>query len=352
MTTLEQALQKAKSELADNPDMLEDDMCKEVIEPVLRALGWRKDSDGGRYKWQHNIWKPQGGNKRADYALIVGDKTSLLIEAKRPGGIHNKTMQREAEEQLGFYATNRFVDVAILTDGDVWRFYLRRKNQQDTKECLGLALEISLRNDKLNCFAERLNDVLSCDAVAHAKAKEQLEKSRARVLLDEAWPGLLENPEIKHLIIGHLRAHAKKCDDTLLEDVDALAFLEEKFSAEQTQLPGNGYGDKPPSSDNVKVILTFDGKETEYDGRPAAVRGLLEWNRPDPLLLSELAKTRHAVKQTARPQYPNGNPDYHWQQSGDYWVHTQVGAPGLQAFIGDYNEITGKGVRGTERKLP
>ena len=161
MATLEQALQDARSKLAnDDGKMLERDMCKEkVIEPVLKALGWGTGSDGGQYKWQHNIWKPYGKKDRADYALIVGENNpSLLIEAKRPG---SELQDPKTIKQVETYAKQKQVEVAIITDGNIWRFYLRQ-NQQELKDCL--ALEVSLEKES---SAEFLRKVLSRYTVAN-----------------------------------------------------------------------------------------------------------------------------------------------------------------------------------------
>lgn len=336
MDALEQALQDARKNRhkAGNEENTKINM----ILPVLQALGWKDYIDAEA---------PTLNNKKADFALYLSDpkKPSLLVEAKTCDNAASP--KYDDVEQAQLYAFHMGVPVVVLTDGAHWHFYLVRK-EGDYPERRALTLKL----DDVQRIAELLPTVLGRDAVADATATAKLEElhgyEMAKGEFRPAWSRLCESQDFAESVTKLLTAELERSGTESSHD-DALAFVEKQLSGKQTPLPDDN---EPPSLDNVKVILTLDGKETEYDGRPAAVRGLLEWNRPDPRLLSELAKTRHAVKQTAPPQYPNGNRDYHWQQSGDYWVHTQVGAPGLQAFIGHYNKITGKSVVCTERKLP
>ena len=84
------------------------------IQPILRALDW-DDSDPNEFDPEFPV--PEGN---VDYALLrAPDSPLVFIEAKRPGGVDVK-----AEEQLFRYANNKGVPFLILTDGNLWDFYL------------------------------------------------------------------------------------------------------------------------------------------------------------------------------------------------------------------------------------
>ena len=85
-----------------------------VILPILRALDW-DDSDPAEF-----VPEFSAGHGRVDYALLrSGGGPMVFIEAKGLGGVDTK-----GEEQVFRYAVNRGVPFLILTDGDLWDFYL------------------------------------------------------------------------------------------------------------------------------------------------------------------------------------------------------------------------------------
>ncbi len=343
MDTLKRALQDARRTLRGAPNMDEIPMCRAVIRHLLIALGW----DESQWEWQHPISAHEKEYK-ADFALFTNspDYPSLIIEVKKLG---SQLQDPRTMMQVETYANLKQVEVAILTDGYVWRFYLLEKHQ-NLKDCL--ALEISLED--IESSAEFLQKVLNRNAVANGKAKEQLIKSRVRVLLDDALPGLLEKPNIKQLVIQHLRDHVRKYG-TVLEDTDANAFLKEKFGRKQTPSPDNSGGGEPPSSGKsgqIEVTLTLDGEEIVRIGRANTIKELVKRaleTHSD--FLSRLAQTKFANK-TGPVLRADGSNRGEWELIGDYWVHTQVGETPLRSFINHYNEITRKGVRHRERKLP
>lgn len=97
-----------------NPEMTEAQVKLAFIQPILRALDW-DDSDPNEFDPEFPV--PEGN---VDYALLrAPDSPLVFIEAKRPGGVDVK-----AEEQLFRYANNKGVPFLILTDGNLWDFYL------------------------------------------------------------------------------------------------------------------------------------------------------------------------------------------------------------------------------------
>ena len=326
MDALEQALQDARTKLAKDGGMDEITMCHTVIKDLLIALGWNES----QWKWQHVIPAHEKAYK-ADFVLFTNsqDYPSLIIEVKKLG---SQLQDPRTMMQVETYAKLKQVEVAIITDGNVWRFYLLQKHQY-LKDCL--ALEVSLEKES---SAEFLQKVLSWDAWRTAKAKGQLDKSRVRVLLDEAWPGLLEEPTIKQLIIGYLRDRAKKCDGTLLEDVDALAFLKEKFGAEPVpvqRVKGDNKRDPGKRKRNGKRepmpkegTLYLPGEpDFPYKNRAKCMRTLFKWvygRKPDSLV-NIVGKTY--VK---RECWDKADKD----QIGEYWVNSVISDSEAARIVG------------------
>ena len=89
-------------------------MKQAVIVPILRALDW-DDADPAEFVPEYSV-----DSGRVDYALL-GPKGAPLVfvEAKGIGRVG-----LAGEEQLFRYAVNKGVPFLILTDGDLWDFYL------------------------------------------------------------------------------------------------------------------------------------------------------------------------------------------------------------------------------------
>lgn len=202
---LELILQDARDTLRGDPGMDEDTVCDDVLKPVFGELGWKVSNKRlfrGQYKVKrHNQTK----DDRADYALFTDPESehpSLILEAKRP----NRRFIDEAEVQANEYARVLNVDMAVATDGRIWRLYLVKKGP-DPKDCL--ALEFSLEKD-LEYVAKLLPTVLGRGAVASRDAVRELEKhykqTQAERRFPEVWSELLD--ELPTLLIGKVKGLA------------------------------------------------------------------------------------------------------------------------------------------------
>ena len=327
MDALEQALEKARTKLAnDDGTMSEQYLCDEIIDGVLKALGWSNGSDEPRFTREYKIPRHLGrGPEEVDYALFADraasekDKPSLLIEAKKPGKINLES----DELQLHGYVSFKSVELAVLTDGDVWRFYLR-EGDLEIKDCL--ALEISLESS-----AEFLRKVLSCEAVANDDAKKRLKESRVRVRLGEASQRLLDNQKFTGYVIEQLREDVYKHTRDVPTNDAALAFLKEKFGAEPVPVPPvNGDKDepgtgkrkgKPVSKPHVRGTLRLpDGDNRPCRSLREALEKLLTWahDRDPQHFLGRLEAETKNVKRSATQ--PSTTHEFHL---GRYWVRTR-----------------------------
>ena len=148
-----------------------------AIEPILRELGWDV-VDPDEVRREHSV-----GNRSVDYALFCDDTLKVFIEAKN-GGEQLESHQR----QLLDYAFAEGVEIAILTNGSTWWFYLpiravsweRRKvvtlelNQQDNTE-----------------IAQKLVDVLSKETVCSGRAIRNAERHQVLETLPDVWNRLV-----------------------------------------------------------------------------------------------------------------------------------------------------------------
>ena len=152
-----------------------------AIEPVLRELGWDV-VDPDEVRREYSV-----GSRSVDYALFCDDTLKVFIEAKRGG----ESLERH-QEQLVRYAFDEGVEIAILTNGATWWFFLpiravsweRRKvatlelNQQDSTE-----------------IAQRFIDLLSKENVCSGRAIQNAEKHQILEALPEIWNRLVSEAD-------------------------------------------------------------------------------------------------------------------------------------------------------------
>ncbi|MCY3744082.1 MAG: type I restriction enzyme HsdR N-terminal domain-containing protein [Candidatus Poribacteria bacterium] len=84
-----------------------------IVDPLLRNLGWPLEETQIAYP-EYTV-----GSGKVDYALLdpQSKKPRVFIEAKQVGNIEG------AEEQLFGYDARIRVPIAVLTDGQIWRFF-------------------------------------------------------------------------------------------------------------------------------------------------------------------------------------------------------------------------------------
>lgn len=163
-----------------------------VILPILRALGWN-DSDPAEVAPEFDL--PDG---KVDYALIrKSDNTPLVfIEAKRLGLADEK-----GEKQLFDYATNRGIPLLVLTDGDVWDFYLSMaEGVRSERRFYHAELQ---REENISNYARHFVDYLQKDRVISGQARQKAEerrlsekeKNKARKIIPSVWREMLSEPD-------------------------------------------------------------------------------------------------------------------------------------------------------------
>lgn len=127
-----------------------------LIEPMLAALGWRtSDLDEVIREWR--VYD----NTTLDYALMVGDKPGLYLEAK---AISKNLDDKQSIAQAVNYANNDGVPWCVLTNGLTWRVYKTNEPVAMEKKLL---LEVDLADVAAGSAADAANSLqlLSRDSI-------------------------------------------------------------------------------------------------------------------------------------------------------------------------------------------
>jgi predicted type IV restriction endonuclease len=187
--TLKEHIDDIQKRLERNEFASEAAVRQGIIERLLSALAWPT--------FDTKIVFPEYGveERKVDYALCHPvEKPRVFIEAKQVGNIEG------AERQLFEYAFHSGVPIAILTDGQKWRFFYPI-GQGEYKERKVHELDL-IENDSEDS-AERLNRYLNYEAVQTGDAVKAIEEdyrnvSKQRQIerrLPEAWSKLLQDED-------------------------------------------------------------------------------------------------------------------------------------------------------------
>ena len=189
--SLEEVLRKAIERINSGSLTNEAQVKQSVIVPILRALDW-DDSDPAEFVPEFSV-----DSGWVDYALLrSGGGPLVFIEAKGLGGVDIK-----GEEQVFRYAVNRGVPFLILTDGNLWDFYLSMAAGEPPDRQF---YRVELTNEeRIPEYVESLemylhkSRVVSEDARVDAeqRLRSNRERGEARKAIPGVWRTLLETPD-------------------------------------------------------------------------------------------------------------------------------------------------------------
>ena len=150
-----------------------------IVLPILRALNWQ---DSNLYTLEVFPEKKVGTGK-VDYALQQDNNAFVFIECKRWG-----TNIEKHQEQICLYAFMAGVDIAVITNGKIWDFYLPAKTTlpgrinvpwQDRIFC---SINLEVQQEAISDFQKYL-------------AKSNVEQGKAKVEAEEAFqPQRVDTP--------------------------------------------------------------------------------------------------------------------------------------------------------------
>ena len=197
---------------------------RSVIERILEFLGWNT-SNYNEVKLEYGV-----GTRRVDYTLQINRDNEVFIEAKKPG-----EKLENHQEQLLDYSFKEGVDLAILTNGIEWWFYLPLKKGawNDRK-----FYTIDIRKQEIEDIVDKFGLLLSQQNVASGEAVQHAESilkssQREKILeerLPEAWDNVIKNAVSPDSLLADLLAEtAEEVCGFKLERDEILRFIRDHY---------------------------------------------------------------------------------------------------------------------------
>ncbi len=160
-----------------------------LVLPILQQLGWAI--------FNIEEVKPEYSveNRRVDYSLRIERSDKVFVEAKNT----SESLENH-EEQLLDYAFRQGVDLAILTNGITWSFYLPTQ-KGDWKARKFYTIDILQQESK--DVSAKFSELLSKENILSGKAlqsAEEIYKGRQKRIkieetLPEAWNKIISEPD-------------------------------------------------------------------------------------------------------------------------------------------------------------
>ena len=336
-----------------------------VVVPILRTLDW-DDTSPEECVPEYSVELQDGTHGSVDYALFgeeipgVGRSPMVFIEAKRLGNVTVSGV-----EQVFTYAANRGVPFLILTDGNIWDFYLSMAaGAPAQRRFLHIELE---RDDRLADHARFLDQYLRKARVGMSETRLDAERllhndqqrRRAREAIPAVWRSLLESPDgtLINLITD---AVERKCGFPPAFD-DVTTFLKGRA------LPSPPIGEVKPSA--PVIVDPPSPPLPPRPQRPPQIRGfVLDGERTDTgsarETLTELVKRFHLLDGAFMAQFANrtsgrkrrlvattrdqlyDNPDLDLDQhsrdlNNGWWIGTNLNQEMIRKHIATACEVMG-----------
>lgn len=303
---LKTAVQQLNSDLLTNEAQVK----QAVVLPILRGLGW-DDTNPAEFVPEFSL--DEGW---VDYALCQTMGSPLVfIEAKRLGSADTK-----GEEQLFGYASNKGVPFLILTDGNVWDFYLSM--------AAGIPAERKFyhvelrREEKIPEYARFLEEHLEKQRVNSGEAQHAAQRlhddaqqqKKARNAIPKVWRTLLEGPDelLRDLLVEAVEGEC----GTKPEREDVEEFLKAalfKPTPQPSAIPASPVQSGPmrqSGGSRSKIVgFVLDGKRMEVRVANRTLAEVLkEFQRRDAGFMARLApqavgRTRRLVAQNREDLY-------------------------------------------------
>ncbi len=252
-----------------------------AIIPAFRALGW-DDTDPRQIAHEVQFRLPGASPTWCDYAFIVGGEQAVLIEAKQ----HNKNLDPDYRQLHDYFGQSRAV-LAILTDGQRWRFYsdLDRRNAMDHDPFHVIDM-CDLREGDEDFLRAFRREGFEAGAAIRARALRARESERLRERLRGWLDKALANPS-DDLVRLAMKESGYNGSKRRAERESWRAGIRRAFAdvkgatlasdTERADVTGSEY--HPPS--DLATPLTAPGKPTRR-ARPTKPDGFRLWGRDYP----------------------------------------------------------------------
>ena len=158
-----------------------------IVIPILRCLGW----DDSNLDTLEVYPEAKVNRKKVDYALQQGETPLVFIECKRWG----KNIEKH-QKQIRDYASSAEVEIAVITNGKLWDFYLPGQTStsdrrvvpwQDRKFC---SIDLELQQEAVSDFQKYLSKSNVEQGKAKSNAQEAFEPQTPDTPLPRGHYGL------------------------------------------------------------------------------------------------------------------------------------------------------------------
>lgn len=190
-----------------------------IVLQLFNILGWKI------FSADEVLPEYQVESRRVDYSLRLKNRDHVFVEVKKP-----KEDLEVHQEQLLDYAFRMGVEIAILTNGLTWWFYLPTKsgNWSSRKFYTVDVIEqdASLSAEKFIEFLSKPN-IESGEAVRSAERlhKGNVRKKTIETTLPEAWNKIIAEPDT--LLVELLSEVTEKICGYKPEDLDVKSFIKD-----------------------------------------------------------------------------------------------------------------------------
>ena len=300
-----------------------------IVLRLLDALAWPKynTSETG----QVIIPEYSVGGRRVDYALCYpSSKPLVFIEVKRGGNI------KGAEQQLFEYAFHEGVPIAILTDGQKWRFFYSM-GQGDYRERQVCELDLLEGNSEEN--VKRLTRYLNYEAIRKDEAVDAIrndyenvrQQRQVEAHLPEAWSKLLKEEEEEAFLLDVVADKVESMCGVKPTSERVLAFL--KSLKRETELvpraaprpisnPGLTTRHRKAPTQQTRLVVTMpNGEQIAHRHATETLAGVL-------LELIEMLGPELVINADPEGMLISTSPfdrDRPYQQHGQYYISKNYG---------------------------
>ena len=302
-----------------------------IVDPLLRSLGWTTDDT--------QIVFPEYpvGEGWVDYALChPSSRPRVFIEAKQVGNIEG------AEKQLFRYDSLIRVPIAVLTDGQKWRFFhpTGEGTWMERKIC-----DLDFITGDSGESAECLNKYLNYESICSGKAVEAIREDydtlvRQRKIasgLPEAWRTLVQEADKKLLEVV-----AEKTENLCghrPDDEQIVAFLrKEELLIGQPNAPephkNRLVQPDPPKTRKKQLapltrlrVTMHDGEVVEHRHAKATFIEIIE-----KLGIEKVMRVHPSTVLTAPPKY-------FWTKHGQFYIHYYADTKGKKRALEEIAQL-------------
>lgn len=254
-----------------------------IIRPILDLLGWGRREITPEYGV---------GTRRVDYALEINGDNEVFIEAKKP-----QVDLENHQEQLLDYSFKEGVDLAILTNGIAWWFYLPlKKGAWNNRKFY----TINILKQDIEDIVEKFDLLLSRQNVASGESVQQAEsilenRQREKIIkerLPDAWDKVIKNAvSPDSLLVDLLAETAEEVCGFKLESDEILRFIRDHYK-KWLLSPELKQEAAPPTTRPIATTRSLTKKQTEGPKRiqnDSKNKGTMMQTR------TEVAEFRHRV---------------------------------------------------------